>query len=312
MDLKRASGWVSERVTFPVGEHLSVPVYARALAIDEPELCRFDAARAAGYGGRPVPPPMYAFFHVVPADVATEELGFTWGRTLGAAVDFDTGRIATDADVLTGVAAVDAVWERSGRDGAVRQFLRLVTDFTDAAGELVCRNTVLFMERKDGPADDAFLADGEPASPPAVRRSARTWRRPAPPVELGAELPAAAIPPVDRLMLARMSVAVENPDPIHLDSDAARAAGLPGVIGHGTTVVGLLYEPVRRWAGLDRVLSGHTTQSRPFGPGTILTASGRVVATGGEAGQSTATCETSLVDGDGTMVGRGTFEVAAS
>jgi acyl dehydratase len=310
MDLKRAQGWATPPIEFPVGEHLCVAAYAKALAIDEPELCRLDAALAAGRRGRPVPPPMYAFFHVVPTDAVTEELGFTWGRTLAAAVDFEADRIVTDADCLTGQARVDAVWERPGRDGSARQFLRLVTDFRGAGGELVCRNTVLFMERKDGPADDVFRLDEEPPRQP--RRSLPP--RPTAPlcVRIGAELPAAAIPPVDRLMLARMSVAIENPDPIHLDDDAARAAGLPGVIGHGTTVVGLLYEPVRRWAGLDRVVGGRTTQSRPFGPGVALTATGRFVALQAQTGRQMATCETSLVDGDGAVVGRGTFEVVVS
>jgi len=311
MDLKRAQGWTSERVTFPVGDHLSVTAYARALAIDEPELCRLDAARTAGRRGRPIPPPMYAFFHVIPTEVVTEELGFTWGRTLAAAIEFEADGITTDADVLTGHARVVSVWERPGRDGGARQFLRLTTDFTADDGRVVCRNSVLFMERKDGSADDLFLSDAEPSR---ATEGVAVPPRPAGAlaVHIGAELPPAAIPPVDRLMLARMSVAIENPDPIHLDDDAARAAGLPGVIGHGTTVVGLLYEPVRRWAGLDRVVAGRTTQSRPFGPGTALTATGRVVALRAEAGRQMAMCETALVDDSGAVVGSGTFDVVVS
>jgi len=312
MDLKRAQGWVSERVAFPVGEHLDVAAYARALAIDDPELGQLDAARAAGRTGRPIPPPMYAFFHVVPTDALTDELGFTWGRTLGVAVEFEADGIATDADRLTGQARVDAAWERPGRDGAARQFLRLTTDFTAPGGALVCRNRVLFMERKDGPADDAFRRDEEPPQEARPVSGGGVHPAPALPVQVGAELPAAAIPPVDRLMLARMSVAIENPDPIHLDDAAARAAGLPGVIGHGTSVACLLYEPVRRWAGLDRVVAGRTTQSRPFGPGTLLSATGRVVALQGNGRRELAVCETSLVDGDGTEIGRGTFDVLAS
>jgi hypothetical protein len=84
------------------------------------------------------------------------------------------------------------------------------------------------------------------------------------------------------------------------------------VIGHGTSVVGLLYEPVRRWAGIDRVVAGRTSQCRPFGPGTVLTATGRVVALRTDGGRDLAVCETSLVDGDGAPVGSGTFEVAVS
>lgn len=311
MDLKRAQGWTSEPVTFPVGEHLSVGAYARALAIADPELSRLDAARSAGWPARPVPVPMYAFFHVVPTGVLTDELGVTWGRTLGAGVDFEAHAVATEADELTGRSRVDSVWERPGRDGATRQFLRLSTDFVARDGGLVCRNSVLFMERKDGPPDDAFVADGEPPREPGVAAAYRAGPAPLP-VRIGEELPAAVIPPVDRLMLARMSVAIENPDPIHIDEQAAQSAGLPGVIGHGTTVVGLLYEPVRRWAGLTRPVSARTTQSRPFRPGDTLTATGRVVALRSESGREIATCETAVADRAGTPVGRGTFDVVAS
>ena len=311
MDLKRAAGWVSEPVSFAVGEHLSVVAYARALAIDEPEFCRLGAARAAGRNGRPVPPTMYAFFHVVPADVVTEELGFTWGRTLGVAVEFEAERVATEADWLIGRSSVDTVWERPGRDGATRQFLRLTTDFTDDGGALVCRNSVLFMERRDGPVDDLFLREEEPPGQTVRRRPALRFGE-ALTVEAGAALGEIVLPPVDRLMLARMSVAIENPDPIHLDDGAAREAGLPSVIGHGTSVAGLLYEPVRRWGGIDRVLAGKTSQSRPFGPGAILTATGSVVGLRTEDGREYAVCETLLADGAGATVGQGTFEVAVS
>jgi acyl dehydratase len=311
MDMKRAQGWTWEGVTFAIDERLSVNAYARALGLDDAALCRLATARTDGHPGRPVPPVMYAFFHVVPGDVLTGELGFTWGRTLAASVEFEADRTASETERVTGRSRVESAWERPGRDGAARQFLRLTTDFLADDGALVCRNSVLFIERKDGPADDAFLSEGEPPREPWVpRRHAQLL--PALPVELGSPLPEVTAPAVDRLMLARMSVAIDNPDPVHLDEEGARAAGLPGVIGHGTTVVGLLYEVVRRWAGMDRVLAGRTTQARPFGVGTVLCAGGQVAGIRGHAGRLVASCSTWLRDGDGNGIGEGTFDVAVS
>jgi acyl dehydratase len=203
------------------------------------------------------------------------------------------------------------VWERAGRDGAARQFLRLTTDFLAADGTLVCRNRVLFLERQDRPVDHAFAADGEPPRHDLDRPVRRAAADPLP-VQVGVELPAATLGPVDRLLLARMSVAIDNPDPVHLDEAAARAAGLAGVIGHGTTTVGLLFEPVRRWAGMERNVAARTTQGRPFGPGAVLSATGRVVRLRSDGRGDVATCETRLSDVDGSEIGHGTFDVVVA
>jgi acyl dehydratase len=56
-------------------------------------------------------------------------------------------------------------------------------------------------------------------------------------------------PILDALAFARMSIATDDPNPIHFDHQAAVRAGLPGVIGSGLFVMGLLDKAVRSAAG---------------------------------------------------------------
>jgi hypothetical protein len=136
-------------VDFVVGERLSVLNFARALEVKDPVLLSPATARAHGYHGRPVPPVMFLFFLVIPGNVLEGELGFTWGKTLAAGAEFDFGRTVTEEDRVIGRSWVDEAYERAGRDGKMRQFLRLRTEFRDENSALVCRSRMLFIERAD-------------------------------------------------------------------------------------------------------------------------------------------------------------------
>jgi acyl dehydratase len=56
-------------------------------------------------------------------------------------------------------------------------------------------------------------------------------------------------PVLDELAFARMSIATDDPNPIHFNHQAAVRAGLPGVIGSGLFVMGLLDKAARSAAG---------------------------------------------------------------
>ena len=58
-----------------------------------------------------------------------------------------------------------------------------------------------------------------------------------------------ATPILDALALARMSIATDDPNPIHFDHQAAVRAGLPSVIGSGLFVMGLLDKAARSVTG---------------------------------------------------------------
>ena len=52
-------------------------------------------------------------------------------------------------------------------------------------------------------------------------------------IKVGDALPPLTLPPLTRTTLALFAGASGDHNPIHIDSDAAREAGLPDVIGHG-------------------------------------------------------------------------------
>ena len=70
-------------------------------------------------------------------------------------------------------------------------------------------------------------------------------------------------PILDALAFARMSIATDDPNPIHVDHQAAVRAGLPSVIGSGLFVMGLLDKAARSAAGDD---AGYTFDIQMRGP----------------------------------------------
>jgi acyl dehydratase len=131
-------------------------------------------------------------------------------------------------------------------------------------------------------------------------------------VRVGTEIPGIQVGPLNRLAFARMSVALDDPNLVHLDEDVARAAGFPGVIGSGGIVMGILYEVVRQWAGLERIVSGQTRQLVPFLAHVSLSAHGKVTAIEQVDDHREAECEITVTDQHDSEVGHGTFRVRLS
>ena len=66
-------------------------------------------------------------------------------------------------------------------------------------------------------------------------------------VEVGTELPALELPPLTRLTLALYCGASGDHNPIHVDSDFARAAGQPDVFAHGMLSMAWLGRLLTGW-----------------------------------------------------------------
>jgi len=71
-------------------------------------------------------------------------------------------------------------------------------------------------------------------------------------VQVGDALPALDLPPINRTTLALFAGASGDHNPIHIDTDFARKAGMPDVFAHG--MLGM--------AWLGRLLTGWAPQSR--------------------------------------------------
>ena len=67
-------------------------------------------------------------------------------------------------------------------------------------------------------------------------------------IDVGDALPPLTLPPLTRATLALFAGASGDHNPIHIDSDAAREAGLPDVIGHGMLTMSWLGRLLTCWA----------------------------------------------------------------
>lgn len=67
-------------------------------------------------------------------------------------------------------------------------------------------------------------------------------------VNIGEELPPLALPPLTRETLALYADASGDYNPIHIDVDFARAAGMPDVVAHGMLSMAWLGRLLTSWA----------------------------------------------------------------
>lgn len=72
-------------------------------------------------------------------------------------------------------------------------------------------------------------------------------------VEVGEALPDVVFGPISRATLALYAGASGDHNPVHIDSDFARKAGLPDVFAQGMLSFGVLARVATQWAGADRL-----------------------------------------------------------
>jgi acyl dehydratase len=87
----------------------------------------------------------------------------------------------------------------------------------------------------------------------------------------GDRLPPLELEPLNRLQIAYMTVAMRDPNPVHVDDAFAREAGLPGAIAHGTFAVSYLGVAVSRHVGIDALRRLRVDLTGPVFPGDRLT-----------------------------------------
>jgi len=72
-------------------------------------------------------------------------------------------------------------------------------------------------------------------------------------IAVGAQLPELRFGPISRKTLALYAGASGDHNPVHIDTDFAKAAGLPDVFAHGMLSFGVLGRAVTDWAGASRL-----------------------------------------------------------
>ena len=124
-------------------------------------------------------------------------------------------------------------------------------------------------------------------------------------IQVGSEIPALELAPISRYTLALYAGASGDHNPIHIDSDFAKSAGMPDVFAHGMLSMAYLGRMLTNWQP--------QAQLRKFGNRfaaitqlqDVITCSGKVVEMIEQNGETLARCEIQAVkaDGEQTLVG---------
>jgi acyl dehydratase len=96
-------------------------------------------------------------------------------------------------------------------------------------------------------------------------------------VRVGDVLPPLVLPPLDRATLALFAGASGDHNPIHIDIDVARRAGLPDVIGHGMLSMAWLGRLVTDWASQAALREFGVRFQGITHLGNAITCTGRIV-----------------------------------
>jgi acyl dehydratase len=204
-----------------------------ALALRDPSPLWLDPATAlaAGLPSNPAPPT----FPVLQAwRVGVEELQaigprVDYGRALHAGQCFSYERPLRVGEVLHGRCRCEEVTRREGRSGAM-SFITYRTEYTGAGGEAVASSDYTLVElERSRPDPGEQQQRPEPEPPPAQH--------------------ARDLEPLGRVDFARYAGASGDFHPMHIDEEAALAAGEPSVFAAGMLVAGLVGAAATEWCG---------------------------------------------------------------
>jgi acyl dehydratase len=128
--------------------------------------------------------------------------------------------------------------------------------------------------------------------------------------EVGTELPPLALRPVSRTTLALFAGASGDHNPIHLDIDVARSAGLDDVFAQGMLSMAYLGRLLTAWVAQEDIRTYEVRFVAITPVHAEPTCSGRVVAIDVVDGERRATLELAVTLADGTVTLTGGAVVA--
>ncbi len=129
-------------------------------------------------------------------------------------------------------------------------------------------------------------------------------------ISIGDELPRVEKGPLTRTTLALFAGASGDHNPVHIDIDAARAAGLPDVIGHGMLSMAYLAQVLTEWVPQSAIRAYSARFAAPTHVGNALTCTGKVVDKHYSGEQRVVRLELQVIDQFGEIKIRGEAEVA--
>ncbi|MEP4146142.1 MAG: MaoC family dehydratase [Halioglobus sp.] len=124
-------------------------------------------------------------------------------------------------------------------------------------------------------------------------------------ITVGAEIPALELPPITRTTLALFAGASGDHNPVHIDIDFAKKAGMPDVFAHGMLSMAYLGRMLTDWQPQARLRKFNNRFSSITNLEDVITCQGRVVEIIEQDGESLARCEikASKATGEQTLVG---------
>jgi len=124
-------------------------------------------------------------------------------------------------------------------------------------------------------------------------------------IRVGTEIPPLELPPISRSTLALYAGASGDHNPIHIDSDFARAAGMPDVFAHGMLSMAYLGRMLTDWQPQSRLRRFGARFAAITELQDVITCSGTVVELMEREGETIARCEIRVqkASGETTLMG---------
>lgn len=120
-------------------------------------------------------------------------------------------------------------------------------------------------------------------------------------IQVGDSLPSFETPPISRLSLALYCGASGDHNPIHVDSDFAKASGMPDVLAHGMLSMAWLARVLTNWAPQTALRDYSVRFSAITNVGERITCGGKVVEKLERNGEFCVRVELSTTNRDGQM-----------
>src|SRR5271169_353268 len=127
-------------------------------------------------------------------------------------------------------------------------------------------------------------------------------------IKVGDAIPSLTKPAITHLQLALYAGAGADHNPIHVDEQAAKAGGLPGIIAHGMLPFGFLGQLLTQWVPQRQVRSLSARFVAIAFPGDVITCSGNIVGKREQAGEKLVDLEIAAQNqkGESLQLGKAT------
>ncbi len=124
-------------------------------------------------------------------------------------------------------------------------------------------------------------------------------------ITVGTEIPALELPPISRTTLALFGGASGDHNPIHIDIDFAKKAGMPDVFAHGMLSMAYLGRMISNWQPQSQLRRFSNKFAAITHLQDVITCTGKVVEIVEQNGETLARCEiqAAKANGEKTLIG---------